>query len=101
MAKVDDREAFEHELGRPPHQARMMEHAARYVGMLDKDDKNALLEYAVDRLFETRAQIKETKDVLKVWIEALEYAALRRPYWLVCFNGYEWRRVKGARLGRG
>ena len=113
MAGLNDREAFERELSRPPHVARMMEHAGRYVKWLDKDDKNAVLEYATDRLWETRAQIKETKDLLTVWIAALDYAARRRPRWAECFSGYvgtrgyvsrinfEWRWVKGSQLGRG
>ena len=113
MAGLNDREAFERELSRPPHVARMMEHAGRYVKWLDKGDKDALLEDAVARLFDTADRIKESRDVLALWIAALEYAARRRPRWAECFSGYvatrgyvsrinfEWRWVKGSQLGRG
>lgn len=101
MALMNDREAFERALIRPPHAARMMEHAGRFVGMLDKDDKNALLEDATERLWETREKVLEGKDVLMVWIAALEYAARRRPTWRQTDTwGRTWT-TKGSQLGRG
>jgi hypothetical protein len=100
MKTVDDREAFERALLRPPHAARMLEHAGHFVERLDRADKEILLDWAMERLFDTREQIKESKDVLKCWIAALEYAARRRPKWRTWFNVYESRWVKGTQLGR-
>ena len=101
MSGLTDRERFEAQLFRPPHAARMTGHAGRFVERLDKDDKDALLRDALDRLWATHDQIKETKDVLKVWCSALEYAAARRPRWRIWFNVYEARWIKGTLLGRG
>lgn len=100
MAGLTDREKFEEQLFQPPHAARMTDHAGRFVERLDSTDRAKLLEDALNRLWETHDQIKETKDVLKVWIAALEYAAARRPRWKTWFNVYEVRWVKGTQLGR-
>lgn len=100
MAGMTDREKFEAQLFRPPHAARMTEHAGRFIERLDKGDKDALLRDALDRLWATHEDIEETKDVLKVWIAALEYAAERRPRWRTWYNVCEQRWVKGTQLGR-
>lgn len=100
MTKIEDRDAFERQLARPPHAARMTEHAGYFVERLDAGDKNALLKDALDRLWETRDQIKETQDILRTWIKALEFAARRRPKWCTYWNVYEKRWVKGTQLGR-
>lgn len=100
MARMNDREAFEAELSRPPHVARMLEHAGYFVERLDRTDKEMLLTTAMDRLYEQRERIKETKDILTLWIDALKHAAHSRPRWRIWFNGYEPRWVKGSQLGR-
>lgn len=100
MTYTEDREQFERDLFRPPHAARMLEHAGRFVERLDRTDKEKLLEDAVDRLFELRDRIHEAKDILTLWIDSLEYAARRRPRWKTWFNVYESRWVKGSQLGR-
>lgn len=100
MTFTEDRETFEAQLFRPPHAARMTEHAGHFTERLDKNDKNALLTMALDRFWETREQIKETQDILRLWVKALEFAAGRRPRWQTWFNVYEARWVKGTRLGR-
>src|SRR5579859_1142441 len=99
MTYTEDRETFEVQLFRPPHAARMTEHAGYFVERLDSTDKEALLKDALDRLWETRGLIHETRDVLRTWVEALEYAAARRPRWCVWYNVCERRWVKGSQLG--
>lgn len=102
MVGVKDatREEFEALLSRPPHAARMSEHAGYFVERLDKADKNALLSMAVERMWETRSQIHEAQDILKTWIKALEYAARRRAYWVQWFNVYEHRKISSSKLGK-
>lgn len=95
-----DREEFAEALFRPPHAARMAEHAGYFVQRLDRHDKDALLTMALERLWDTRDQIKEAQDILRVWIKALEFAARYRPRWCVWFNVHESRWVKGTQLGR-
>ena len=95
-----DREKFEAQLFRPPHAARMTEHAGRFTERLDKDDKDALLRDALDRLWEKHEEIEDGKSLLLTWIGALEYAAERRPRWKTWFNVHEARWVKGIYLGR-
>lgn len=94
------REEFEKLLSRPPHAARMSEHAGHYVERLDKADRNALLSMAVERMWELRGEIKEAQDILKTWLKALEYAARRRAYWVEWFNVYESRKVPSSKLGK-
>lgn len=100
MTYTEDRETFEAQLFRPPHAARMSEHAGYFVERLEKHDKDALLTDAVDRLWSTRGQIHETQDILRTWIKALEFAAERRTEWRTWWNVYEVRMVKGFKLGR-
>lgn len=99
MTFTEDRETFERQILQPPHAARLMEHAGRFVGRLDNDDKDALLRIALDQFWETRGQIKETQDILTLWVRALEYAARRRPRWHLWSSGYDWW-VKGSQLGK-
>lgn len=99
MTFTEDRETFERQILQPPHAARLMEHAGRFVGRLDNDDKDALLRIALDQFWETRDQIKETQDILTLWVRALEYAARRRPRWHLWSSGYDWW-VKGSQLGK-
>ena len=96
---TEDRETFERDMMRPPHAARLMEHAGRFVGRLDNADKDALLQTALDEFWETREQIKEMQDILRLWVKALETAARRRPRWHCWSSGYDWW-VKGSQLGR-
>lgn len=104
MTFTEDRETFEAQLFRPPHAARMSEHAGRFVGRLDDADKEILLGDALDRLWETRCLIHKTQDILCTWIDALKFAAERRPQWRVATafagtcTGHEW--VKSSQLGR-
>ena len=97
---TEDRDTFERQLLQtPPHAARLAEHAGRFVGRLDNDDKDALLKDALDQFWETRNQIKETQDILTLWVKALEHAARRRPRWHVWSSGYDWW-VKGVQMGK-
>lgn len=99
MTFTEDRETFERQMMQPPHAARLMEHAGRFVGRLDNSDKEALLNMALDNFWCTRSQIKETQDILTLWVRSLEIAAKRRPKWHCWSSGYDWW-VKGTRLGR-
>lgn len=96
---TEDRETFESQLFRPPHAARMTDHAGHFVERLDKDDKAVLLKDALDRLWETRDQIHTAQDILRTWIKALEFAANKRPHWRTWFNVHDSRWVKGSQLG--
>lgn len=100
MTYTEDRETFERQLSQPPHAARLMEHAGRFVGRLDNNDKDALLKDALDKLWETRNRIKTTQDILTLWVDALAFAARRRPRWHVWSSGYDWW-VKGTQMGKG
>lgn len=100
MTFTEDREVFERQLMRPPHAARLMEHAGRFVGHLNDNDKEFLLELAIEWLWGARSSVKETQDILTLWIKGLEYAARRRPKWhLRDIAGRDWW-VKGSQLGR-
>lgn len=100
MTFTEDRETFERQmLQQPPHAARLAERAGRFVGRLDNGDKDALLKMALDKFWETREQIKETQDILTLWVKALEFAARRRPKWHCWSSGYDWW-VKGTQLGK-
>lgn len=96
---TEDRETFERQMMRPPHAARLMEHAGRFVGRLDNADKDALLKVALDEFWDTREQIETAQDILTVWVHALQYSARRRPRWHCWSSGYDWW-VKGTQLGR-
>ena len=96
---TEDRETFERQMMRPPHAARLMEHAGRFVGRLDNADKDALLQTALDEVWDTREQIETAQDILTVWVHALQYSARRRPRWHCWSSGYDWW-VKGTQLGR-
>lgn len=100
MTYTEDRETFERDLLRPPHQARMLDYAGKYVGRLTKVDKNTLLEVAIEYLWNRRDQIKETSDILTTWIAALNFAAKTRKKWLVYYNIGGWRWVRSSQLGR-
>jgi hypothetical protein len=100
LTYTEDRETFERQMFRtPPHAARLAEHAGRYIGRLTNGDKEMLLADAILQFWEMRDQIKETQDILKLWVKALEYAAKRRPKWHLWSSGYDWW-VKGSQLGR-
>lgn len=99
MTYTEDRETFERQMMQPPHAARLMEHAGRFIGRLDRADKNALLKDALDKFWELRNEIKETADILKLWIKALESASRRRPRWHLWSSGYDWW-VKSSQLGK-
>lgn len=100
MARIEDPEKFFAAILRPPHQARMIEHAGQFVKWLGRQDKEMLLADAQVRFWETREQIKETGDILKLWIKALEFAARRRPKWQTWDSWGHMRWIKGTRLGR-
>lgn len=99
MTFTEDREQFERVMLQPPHAARLMDHAGRFVGRLDNADKQALLELALDSFWERRDAIKETQDILTQWVKSLEFAAKRRPKWHLWSSGYDWW-VKGSQLGK-
>jgi hypothetical protein len=99
MKYTENRDTFERQMMGPPHAARMMEHAGRFVGRLDNADRAALLQDALDKFWETRDAIKETADILKLWLKALEFAARRRPKWHCWSSGYDWW-VRSSQLGR-
>ena len=96
---TEDRETFERQMMSPPHAARLMEHAGRFIGRLDNADKEALLKDALDQFWATRDHIKEMQDILRLWVKALEHSARRRPSWRCWSSGYDWW-VKGSQLGR-
>lgn len=99
MTYTEDRETFERQMYQPPHAARLMEHAGRFVGRLSSVDKDALLRIALDEFWARRAFIKDTQDILEQWVKSLEYSARRRPRWHCWWSGRdEW--VKGTQLGR-
>jgi hypothetical protein len=100
MAAMTEREQFEAALSKPPHAARMIEHAGRYVERLERNDKDMLLADAIERMWALHGQIKKGKDVLLAWISALNYAAERRPRWRCWYNVCCWEWVKGTQLGR-
>lgn len=99
MTYTEDRETFERQMSQPPHAARLMEHAGRFVGRLDNADKDALLHVALDEFWARRDYIKDTQDILEQWVKSLEYSARRRPKWHLWSSGYDWW-VKGAQMGK-
>lgn len=99
MTYTEDRATFERQLSQPPHAARLMEHAGRFVGRLDNADKEWLLDIALEWLWGARDGIKESGDILRLWVKGLEYAARQRPRWHLWSSGYDWW-VKGSQLGR-
>ena len=101
MTYTEDRAAFEHDIFRPPHLARMLEHAARYVGKLAPGDKDLLLSVAMDQFWETRNGIRKTADILRLWDTALRGAARTRDRWCEWSNlDSAWHWVSGKYLGR-
>ncbi len=100
MTYTEDRATFEADLRKPPHFARMCEHAGRYVGRLTKVDKETMLDLAWEGLWQRREQIHETSDILLTWIAALSAAARTRKTWLVWHNMGGWSRVRASQLGR-
>lgn len=99
MTYTEDRDTFERQMLQPPHAARLMEHAGKFVGRLDNADRDTLLTDALDQFWARRDAIKETQDILTVWVGALEFAARRRPRWHCWGSGYDWW-VKGSQLGK-
>ena len=99
MTYMEDREIFEADLCKPPHLARMCEHAGRFTGRLTKVDRNSLLEMAWDYLWARRDSIHETNDILLTWIACLTAAARTRERWLQ-WSGISWRWVRSSQLGR-
>lgn len=100
MTYTEDRETFERDLFKPPHCARMLDHAGKFVGRLSRVDKDTFLELAMDRFWADRASIKETSDILLRWIDALRYAARTRKTWMVWYNMGGWKRVRPSQMGR-
>jgi hypothetical protein len=100
MTYTEDREVFERDLFKPPYLARMLEASGRYVGRLMPEDRAALLASALDLLWDYRDDIHTSNDVTAQWDRALRNAARLRPKWLVWWNWYERRWVRGVRLGR-
>lgn len=99
MTFTEDRETFERQMMAPPHAARLMDHAGRFIGRLDNTDKQAFLEMALDEFWARRDLIKATQDILLQWVKSLEFAAKRRPQWHCWSSGYDWW-VKGSQLGK-
>lgn len=101
MTYTKDRETFERDIFRPPHVARMLEHAGSYVGAMTKRDKDAFLELALDHIWNNRHQIKATNDIQVVWHDGLRAAAHSRDRWLIWPHGSltESKWVLGVHLG--
>lgn len=96
---TEDRETFERQMLQPPHAARLMDHAGRFIGRLSNTDKDMLLKDALDEFWARRDLIKESQGILLQWVKALEFAAKRRPRWHCWWSGRdEW--VKGTQLGK-
>ncbi len=100
MTYTEDRETFERDLRKPPHFARMCEHAGRFTGRLTKVDRDTFLEMAYERLWCDRSNIRETSDILLRWIDALRYAARTRKRWLIYYPLGGWRWARSSQLGR-
>lgn len=100
MTYTEDREVFERDLFKPPYLARMLERSGRYVGALDKCDRDLILQLALDNFWEMRDQINDTNGVLRVWDQALSRAARTRPRWKTWWSLIETRWVKGIHLGK-
>ncbi len=87
LTYTEDRETFEREMFRAPFMARMLEMAGRYArsprGHLSGADKEAVFKGALDAFWAFRDDIRETKDILRLWEKALRTAAAARPRWLV------------------
>lgn len=101
MTYTEDRETFERDIFRPPHVARMLEQAGRFVGAMTKADKDALLGIALANMWELRNDITCASSISIVWNASLKLAARSRDRWLIWPNGSltdsKW--VLGTRLG--
>lgn len=104
MAGLNEREAFELAIFRPPHLARMLERAGEFTGRLDSQDREFYLSKAFDLMFDRRHQIQTSGDVECLWVVVLGDIAFSRPRWQVSIAhwgvavGKEW--VKPAQLRR-
>lgn len=94
-----DRQEFEDAVFQPPRTVRMLEELGRWVGRLDRGDREHFTKFAQERFFELRAFIQKPDDIRRIWGQALRDAAGSRPLWLVWMsNVYESRQVPGSQL---
>lgn len=100
MTHIEDRATFERHIFQPPHTARMLETVGRYVGAMNKADKDAFLKLALDAFWAYRADIPPM-GIRICWGQALRMAARSRDRWLVWPNGSltESVWVRGDQLG--
>lgn len=100
LTYAEEREVGESDIFRPPHLARMLEEAGRYVGRMDRTAREEMLENALAHFWHYRHTIRAARDLRRNWRWALNWAALQRPRWRIWtkFDDFEW--VQG-RLWRG
>jgi|ERR1700674_1351916 len=98
MIYTEDRDTFARDLFRPPFLARMIEDAGRYTGRMSQEDRDWVIELALDRFWELRNTIYTSYGLRDRWIDALNYAVASRPRWRIWYGWvleFEW--VKGSR----
>lgn len=78
-----EREAFERDIFKPPHIARMLERTGEFTGRLCRQDKESFVLKAMDRFWDLRGEIKQSNDIERLWVSALRYVAFSRPKWMV------------------
>ncbi len=104
---TEDRETFERMLlvGNPkhPHTARMVGHAARFIGGMSNKTRDRFLETSIDFAWANRNTYNPQYEALEMfWVRCLEATALTRDKWLVSVatlpGVFEDRWVLGRRL---
>lgn len=102
-----EREQFDEFMVR--NQARLLDFAKPYIGSLVLDQREEFLKFALERAWETRAQLKPRKsafaeaniDILRWWEDnCLIPAARSRDQWLLRTWDRRTEIVSGRRLGR-
>lgn len=96
-----DRQEFEDAVFQPPRTVRMLEELGRWVGRLDRSDREYFTKFAQERFYELRMFILKPDDIRRIWGQALRDAAGSRGLWRVWLaNIYEDRQVPGSQLRR-
>ena len=83
---TEDRETFERQMLQPPHAARLMEHAGRFVGRLDSKDKDALLKVWLES--ETKAAITSVRNLIRE-IAKTKFAIMVGHTWFKEFSSLD------------
>lgn len=83
LKESEEREVFEATIFRPPHLARMLDVCGEFTGRLDNQDREYVVQYAVDKLWEHRGEIDSQNSILRLWVKALNTAAYSRSGWLI------------------